>query len=131
MPPLRGHNRRTLESEMTRRISRTKATAEGSERRLRHAAAKTLWRDLGALKEDWVRKEFMRLTKAIGLPEVTAPKTLRQRRRTGLGGTQSMLDAYRRGGGESNGAGRVHRAQRSSGIACWQLNSGLFWGIFM
>ena len=39
--------------------------------------AQTVWRDLGALKEDWVRKEFRRVTKSIGLAEVTAPKTLR------------------------------------------------------
>ena len=69
---------------MTRRISRANASAEGSERRLRHAVAKTLWRDLGAIKEDWVRKEFMGLTKAIGLPDVTAPKTLRHSFATSL-----------------------------------------------
>ena len=84
VPPLRGHTRRTLESEMTRRISRADASAEGSERRLRQAAAKTLWRDLGAVKPDWVRQEFIVLTKAIGSPEVTAPKTLRHSFATSL-----------------------------------------------
>jgi integrase len=29
------------------------------------------------LKEDWIRKEFMRVTSQIGMPEITAPKTLR------------------------------------------------------
>jgi integrase len=35
------------------------------------------WIDLGAVPEDRVRLEFMRLTKKIGLPENTAPKMLR------------------------------------------------------
>ncbi len=29
------------------------------------------------MKEDWIRKEFMRVTSQVGMPEVTAPKTLR------------------------------------------------------
>jgi integrase len=41
------------------------------------AVAQTIWRDLGALKEDGLRKEFMALTRAIGLEDVTSPKTLR------------------------------------------------------
>jgi site-specific recombinase XerD len=29
------------------------------------------------LKEDWIRIEFKRITRGMGLPEITAPKTLR------------------------------------------------------
>lgn len=36
-----------------------------------------LWWDLGAIKEDRVRTEFIRLTAKIGLPDQTAPKALR------------------------------------------------------
>jgi integrase len=62
-----------LERELARRVERT-----GSTDRLGfEATAKTIWRDIGALKEDWIRREFMRVTSQIGLPEVTAPKTLR------------------------------------------------------
>ena len=84
LPPLRGHTCRALESEMSKRISRSSLGEDTSDRSVRHAAAKTLWRDLGALKEDWIRKEFMRLTEAIGSAEVTAPKTLRHSFATSL-----------------------------------------------
>lgn len=43
----------------------------------RLAVAEKVWRAAGGLKYDWVRKEFTRLTKGIGLAEITAPKTLR------------------------------------------------------
>ena len=70
---------KALERELLRRVSRREASSinEPLTRAARLGHAKTLWRDLGGLKEDWVRKEFMQLTKAIGLDEVTAPKTLR------------------------------------------------------
>jgi site-specific recombinase XerD len=43
----------------------------------RGCVARGLWRDLGAVKPERVRLEFMRLTRAIGLPGCTAPKALR------------------------------------------------------
>ena len=43
----------------------------------RAGLARGLWRDLGAVKGDRVRVEFMRLTRSIGLPGCTAPKVLR------------------------------------------------------
>ena len=61
--------------------STTKSNFQGTDR---FEVAKTIWRDLGALKEDWVRKEFMQLTTAIGLSEVTAPKTCRHTFATSL-----------------------------------------------
>ena len=39
--------------------------------------AQGLWLDIGAVKEERVRIEFMRLTEAIGLPQCTAAKALR------------------------------------------------------
>jgi len=47
------------------------------ERAERLRLARRLWRDLGALKEDRVRSEFLRLTARLGLPGCTAPKMLR------------------------------------------------------
>ncbi len=38
---------------------------------------RTVWRDLGVLKTDRIRNEFIRLTKQIGCPAMTAPKALR------------------------------------------------------
>lgn len=48
------------------------------------SASKSLWRDAGAIRTDRIRLEFMRVTKRIGLPTVTAPKTLRHLFATGL-----------------------------------------------
>jgi integrase len=43
-----------------------------------------LWRDMGMVETDEIRIEFMKLTRQIGLPHVTAPKTLRHMFATGL-----------------------------------------------
>ena len=77
-PPLADKGRRWLEQEVVRRLAAQERAAPDSASRMdRQAATHTIWRDLGALKEDWIRSDFMQLTKAIGLPEITAPKTLR------------------------------------------------------
>ena len=39
--------------------------------------ARTIWRDMGGLKNEVIRNEFMDLTTRIELPHVTAPKTFR------------------------------------------------------
>lgn len=39
--------------------------------------SRKIWRDGGALKTDRIRTEFMKLTKEIDLPQLTAPKSLR------------------------------------------------------
>lgn len=39
--------------------------------------ARIFWRDMGAVREDGVRLEFMRVTKGIGLSQATEPKALR------------------------------------------------------
>ena len=46
-------------------------------RKDRQEVAATVWRDLGAIENDMVRREFLAVTGAIGVGEVTAPKTLR------------------------------------------------------
>lgn len=43
----------------------------------RSKLARRLWVQLGAVKEDRVRTEFMRLTARLGIPQCTAPKMLR------------------------------------------------------
>ena len=48
-----------------------------SSRREKQRIARKLWRDQGCVEEDQVRLQFMRVTKAIGLSEYTAPKMLR------------------------------------------------------
>jgi integrase len=67
-PPLAGRSPPWLEGELARRAG----AMEGEKcRRLARAewlgVARGLWRDLGALKADRVRVEFMAVTRAIGL----------------------------------------------------------------
>jgi integrase len=62
-PPLARRSRQQLEQEIARRHALEEATQCGLSRAQRAAAAAGLWRDLGALKEDRVRIEFMRLTR--------------------------------------------------------------------
>jgi integrase len=77
-PPLTGRSLRQLEHELDRRESLPVAGTDGlPPRAARAEAAVTMWRDLGALKEDRVRQEFIRLTRRSGLEEITTPKTLR------------------------------------------------------
>jgi integrase len=53
-------------------------TTESLNRGELHSLAQGIWRDLGSLKEDWLRTEFIHVTKRMGLAEITAPKTLRR-----------------------------------------------------
>ena len=70
--------RPALEKELLRRVAeREAARGRPLTRAERGKVARGLWRDLGAVREDRVRVEFMRLTRAIGLPGCTAPKVLR------------------------------------------------------
>ena len=76
-PMLLGLTQTRLAHELTRRLSIEETSAiDPITRETRAMAARTIWRDLGALKEDWVRKEFMQLMTKIDL-SITAPKTLR------------------------------------------------------
>jgi integrase len=67
-----------LERELSRRITvREAEMTRPLARQERACLARRLWRELGVVKGDRVRSEFMRLTRAIGLPGCTAPKVLR------------------------------------------------------
>src|SRR5262249_32186972 len=67
-----------LERELLRRIDLREAEAgRPRDRAGRLAVAGGLWRDAGAIKEARIRTEFLRITGAIGLAGVTAPKLLR------------------------------------------------------
>jgi integrase len=74
-----------LEKELLRRLEeRTAIARQALDRQTRLRLAQTLWRDAGAVREDRIRTEFMRLTAAIGLPGCTAPKVLRHQFATTL-----------------------------------------------
>ena len=67
-----------LERELALRIRRRETGNECAlTRKDRQEVAATVWRDLGAIENDMVRREFLAVTGAIGVGEVTAPKTLR------------------------------------------------------
>jgi integrase len=74
-PPLANRTAKQLEAEVNRRCK--VASGDDADRQSRLEAAKSVWRDLGALKEDWIRKEFLSVTARAGFPEITTPKTLR------------------------------------------------------
>ncbi|MHC4064082.1 MAG: tyrosine-type recombinase/integrase [Planctomycetota bacterium] len=84
-PPLATFTRLELQNELARRIEALEEHSCGQVGRAeRLAAARTAWRDLGMIKPDRIRVEFMRITRQTGLPEVTAPKTLRHQFATAL-----------------------------------------------
>lgn len=77
-PPLASRLRDDLSRELALRIRPIEAgSAQMPSRAVRARVARTIWRDLGAIRSETVRNEFMRLTAAVGIPHVTAPKTLR------------------------------------------------------
>ena len=77
-PPLSGFSQLALERELDlRSVEYEEHLGEEPTRHARQAIARTVWRDVGALRNDWIRIEFMRLTAAIGIKNITAPKTLR------------------------------------------------------
>jgi integrase len=68
----------SIERELVRRIGVAETSAKEPLSRVgRQGVAREVWRDLGAVKEDLVRIQFMRLTKKLGWPEQTAPKVFR------------------------------------------------------
>lgn len=74
-----------LEKELAHRISADEIQLEqAASRKRRLQLACKLWRELGAVKTDLIRTEFMRLTREIGLPSCTAPKLLRHQFATAL-----------------------------------------------
>jgi integrase len=65
-----------LAGELAQRVEESKNAAENSRQRHR-AESRRLWSQIGHIPEARLRTEFMKLTAAIGMPHVTAPKTLR------------------------------------------------------
>jgi integrase len=78
VPLLSGQSIAQLQRETVRRCEDIDAKSpQEITRHQSQALMRTVWRDIGATREDWVRIEFMRITKAIDLPHITAPKTFR------------------------------------------------------
>jgi integrase len=77
-PLLCGLSQPVLEQKLVQRIAKQEAQADQVlTRKEQQAIASSIWRDLGTLRTDWIRNEFMRVSASIGSPEITAPKTLR------------------------------------------------------
>jgi len=83
--PLSDRRIAELESEAATRLqARQTECGKTLSRKERLAQLRTIWRDIAALKEDRVRVEFMRVARRIGLPQATAPKSLRHSFATAL-----------------------------------------------
>ena len=66
------------EKELASRIQQFEASQEATcSRSMKAKLALRLWNQWGTIETDRLRTDFMRLTKRIGVPEITAPKTLR------------------------------------------------------
>jgi integrase len=78
IPALQHLDPERLIAEAAGRLAAAQATLGGTLTRVRQLLVlRTIWRDLGALKEDRVRTEFIRVCRRIGLPHLSAPKLLR------------------------------------------------------
>jgi integrase len=74
-----------MERELVRRIAEQEAMRGASVARTdRLRLASRLWREAGAVEEDRIRLEFIRIAQAIGLERHTAPKVLRHQFATAL-----------------------------------------------
>jgi len=69
--------REQLRAELDRRIARRQVAGDSPSRAQKRQMFQRLWFEMGAVFEDRLRIEFMKLTCSIGLPQLTAPKTLR------------------------------------------------------
>ena len=125
-------DRTALEQELARRCAAEEAqSGRALSRAGRCPVARRLWRELGAVREDRIRLEFMRLTEAIGLPGCTAPKVLRHQFATAL--QEGRVDPLIRnelmghvaGGGARPGTGWRRRPStptpgRRPGVSSWK-----------
>lgn len=77
-PTLSDITEQQLEIEVTQRalLKETELQRSLTRQEWLHEA-QGVWRDAGMIKNEGVRKEFMRLTRKIGQPQLTAPKSLR------------------------------------------------------
>jgi hypothetical protein len=67
-----------MQEELQRRLGeREENTPRPLTRDERAGTARKLWHEVGAVREDRIRLEFIRLTRSIGFPGCTAPKALR------------------------------------------------------
>jgi integrase len=66
-----------LEAEVQRRVESKALLAGQVTRADRRRICRRLWVEMGAVKEDRLRNEFMGLTRRIGVAQLTAPKLLR------------------------------------------------------
>jgi integrase len=77
-PVLIGFDPAGLEHELALRVRRQEGErTEPLSRTHRQQIADTIWRDIGAVDNDMVRREFIDIMQRIGLGQITAPKTLR------------------------------------------------------
>ena len=85
LPPLCERRRDAIAREIIDRTNAAvQATGDAASRRQVHGIVQGVWRDMGMLKIDRLRLEFVGLTARIGLKELTMPKTLRHMFATSL-----------------------------------------------
>jgi len=73
-----------LERELSHRLAEEDATRGAPNRGARLRLARRLWRDIGAVGENRIRVEFIRVARAAGLTGQTAPKVFRHQFATAL-----------------------------------------------
>ncbi|KAA0133683.1 tyrosine-type recombinase/integrase [Gimesia chilikensis] len=77
-PELNGQTEKQLEDLLQRRVAREETDLGKTINRSRWMKlSRAICRDCGALKTDRIRTEFIKLTRQIDLPQLTAPKSLR------------------------------------------------------
>jgi integrase len=70
--PLADSTANSLEQELSRRVARRAAESPEEPARLQFiAVAEKVWRDAGALRDEWIRLEFIRILRALGHAEIT------------------------------------------------------------
>jgi integrase len=78
VPKLNGLTGEALSHEIEQRVSTTeRVSGKAISRDQRVRICKTFWVELGAVREDRIRSQFMQLTRRIGLASVTTPKLFR------------------------------------------------------
>lgn len=76
--PLAERGAAALEQEFAVRVASAEQNLQRPlSRAERLRLCRGVWQDTGAIQPDLIRKEFLRLTRDIGLPHLTAPKMLR------------------------------------------------------
>lgn len=77
--------RAEMEAELAQRIAeRERRLGRALERAEREGLARSLWWAMGAVREDRIRMEFIRVVRRIGLPLLAMPKVLRHQFATAL-----------------------------------------------